>query len=65
MPDPCPHCGGSGLTLNTYTGEPDDCRKCDNGWVRARDKRGRFVREPQDYGQPDEAHEWRDFDPDC
>ena len=40
----CASCGGSGLGLNCYTGEPDNCRECNgNTVVRRRDDRGRFV----------------------
>jgi DnaJ-class molecular chaperone len=40
----CHSCNGSGLALNCYSGEPEDCRECrGDGWVRARDERGRFI----------------------
>jgi len=29
----CHDCGGHGLVLNTYTGEPDECPHCEGGWV--------------------------------
>lgn len=41
--EPCATCGGSGLVLSSYTGEPTDCRDCTDGLVRARDPRGRFT----------------------
>lgn len=31
-PARCDDCGGSGLVLN-MSGDPDDCRSCDGGWV--------------------------------
>lgn len=41
---PCSSCGGSGMALNCYNGEPEDCRDCrGDGVERARDERGRFV----------------------
>jgi DnaJ-class molecular chaperone len=40
---PCPSCSGTGMALNSYTGEPDDCKDCMDGYVRARDYKGRFV----------------------
>lgn len=40
----CPNCNGSGLAINCYTGDPQDCRECQgDGWVRARDEKGRFI----------------------
>jgi len=43
----CPNCDGHQLVTNTFSGEPDDCRACDNGYVieAVRDKRGRFLPE--------------------
>lgn len=41
----CGHCNGYGIVTNTYTGEPDDCRKCGgSGLERARDMKGRFMK---------------------
>lgn len=41
--EPCEMCRGSGLGLNT-SGEPDGCWWCHgDGYVRARDLRGRFT----------------------
>jgi DnaJ-class molecular chaperone len=39
----CPSCNGSGLALNTFSGEPDECTECNGGYVRARNKRGQFT----------------------
>lgn len=40
----CPSCAGSGMGLNAYTGEPDNCWTCHGyGTIRARDDKGRFV----------------------
>ena len=38
----CPDCSGTGLALN-MAGEPDNCRNCRDGLVRARDEKGRFT----------------------
>lgn len=41
----CPWCNGSGLELDTYTGEPTHCHECKgNTVVPARDEKGRFVK---------------------
>lgn len=66
----CTSCNGSGLQIGSIHGEPVDCHACQgSGMERLRDARGRFATQPdnklEDDGQPDEAQEWRDFDPDC
>lgn len=41
----CPTCGGTGLMINTFSGEPDCCWECKgDSVVRRRDERGRFSR---------------------
>lgn len=50
----CPECDGHGIVTSTFTGEPDDCRKCHGGKVvvAVRDKRGHFVAQDVDCHAP-------------
>lgn len=39
----CGQCNGKGIVTNSYTGEPDDCKKCGgSGLERGRLANGRF-----------------------
>jgi len=51
---PCDSCGGSGLELCAYSGEPTLCHECrGNTVVRARNERGQFTTIPYQPGGSD------------
>ncbi len=66
LPAPCPECGGDGFFEEAGSGKTSRCTLCDGtGEVESEEARGLDDLEERCDGQPDEAQEWRDFDPDA
>lgn len=55
----CPSCGGFWYEDLDEDGKPYTCFRCCNGTMKL------FAEDLENDGQPDEAQEWHDYDPDC
>lgn len=65
----CPQCNGSPMFLGRLgASDAFRCRDCGWDWSEPAESDEDEVEdedEPEWDGQPDEAQEWHDFDPDC
>jgi hypothetical protein len=63
---PCPECLGDGGFEQVPSGKWSVCTFCNGtGEVETEAARGLDDLEDRCDGQPNEAQEWRDFDPEC